>query len=143
MGKFKDFLLKEELGLGELGPRINKLFNDPNLGNQIGGAFASSDVTGSEQSPTMGYAGHSLHLPSTDLTIPSVEKTGRITVLLTKRNPVYVRLSDGTEAQFTYDEFKRIEGQPALGKTMTMIFQRHPQDITKQHSKIDKCIVVD
>lgn len=143
MGKFKDFMLKEEIGLGDLGPNIEKLVNSQDLGNQIAGAFASSDVTGSEQSPTMGYAGHSLHLPSTDLTIPSVEKSGRITVLMTKRNPIYIRLSDGTEANFTYDEFRKIEGEPALGKQMTIIFQRHPEDMSRQSSKIDKCIVRD
>jgi hypothetical protein len=143
MGKFKEFLLREEIGLGELGPRIYQTFNDPGLGNQIAGAFASSDVTGSEQSPTLGLSGHSLHLPSTDLTIPSVEKTGRITILMTNKNPIYVRLSDGTEAHFTYDEYRKIEGEPALGKNMTIIFQRHPEDVTKQTSKIDKCIVQD
>jgi len=89
----------------------------------------------------MGFSGQSLHLPSTDMTIPSVERTGRITTLLSKRNPIYVRLSDGTEAQFTYDEYKRIEGNPALGKTMTVIFQRHPEDSGRSYSKIDKAIV--
>jgi hypothetical protein len=143
MGKFKEFLLKEEIGLADLGPRVYKAFHDPNLGNQIAGAFTTTDVTGSEQSPTMGYAGHDLHLPSTDLTIPSVERTGRITVLMAKKNPIYVRLSDGTEAHFTYDEFRRIEGKPELGKVMTIIFQRHPEDSTEQRSKIDKCIVRD
>ena len=142
MGKFKDFLLKEEVGLADLGSRIYQAHQSMELGNMIGGAFASTDVTGSEQSPNLGYAGHPLHLPSTDITIPSVEKTGRITVLMTKRNPIYVRLSDGTEANFTYDEYKKIQGDPELGKTMTIIFQRHPEDLTKQHSKIDKCFVV-
>lgn len=143
MGKFKNFLINEEIGLGELGTRIDDLFNSQWFSNQIAGAYASTDVTGSEQSPTMGYSGHSLHLPSTDLTIPSVERTGRITTLLSKRNPIYIRLSDGTEAQFTYDEYKRIEGKPDIGKTMTLIFQRHPDDSGRSYSKVDKAIVRD
>jgi hypothetical protein len=143
MGKFKDYLLNEEIGLGELGTRIDHLFHSHRFGNQIAGAFASTDVTGTEQSPTLGYAGHSLHLPSTDLTIPSVEKSGRITVLEIKKNPIYIRLSDGTEAHFTYDEFKRIEGEPKLGKNMTLVFQRHPQDTMKEYSKIDRAYVRD
>jgi hypothetical protein len=143
MGKFKEYLITEELGLANLGARIDDLFHNQWLANAINGAFVSSDVSGSEQSPTMGFAGHSLHLPSTDLTIPSVEKTGRITILHLKKNPIYIRLSDGTEAYFTYDEYKRIEGTPELGKTMTIIFQRHPQDFTQQYSKIDKAIVRD
>jgi len=143
MGKFKEFLLTEEIGLGDLGQRIDSLMNSQKFGNQIGGAFASTDVTGSEMGPTMGFAGHSLWLPSTDLTVPSVERTGRITTLLLKRNPIYVRLSDGTEANFSYEEYRRIEGSPALGKTMTLIFQRHPEDQTSGYSKIDKAIVRD
>lgn len=141
MGKFKEFLLNEQIGLGDLGTRIDHMMNGQWLGNQIGGAFASTDVTGSEGSPTMGYAGHSLHLPSTDLTVPSVEKTGRITTLLLKKNPIYIRLSDGTEANFSYEEYRRIQGKPELGKTMTLIFQRHPEDRTSGYSKIDKAIV--
>lgn len=143
MGKFKEFLLNEEIGLADLGSRIDQLFHSHEFGNQIQGALASTDVTGSEQSPTMGYSGHSLHLPSTDLTVPSVTRTGRITTLLLKKNPIYVRLSDGTEASFTYDEYRRIEGNPGVGKTMTITFQRHPEDQTRMYSKIDKAIVTD
>lgn len=143
MGKFKEFMITEEIGLGQLGTRIDNLFHNQQFGNQINGAFASTDVTGTEQSPTMGYAGHSLHLPSTDLTIPSVVKQGRITCLMLKKNPIYIRLSDGTEVNFTYDEYKRIDGKPELGKTMTLIFQRHPEDRARMYSKIDKAIVND
>jgi hypothetical protein len=84
-----------------------------------------------------------MNLPTTDVTIPSVERTGRITSLITKRNPIYIRLSDGTEAHFSYDEYRRIDGKPELGKTMTVIFQRHPEDRMQQASKIDKAIVRD
>jgi hypothetical protein len=143
MGKFKEFLLTEEIGLADLGSRIDQLFHSQTFGNQLQGALVSTDVTGSEQSPTMGYAGHSLHLPSTDLTVPSATRTGRITTLLIKKNPIYIRLSDGTEANFTYDEYRRIEGNPGLGKTMTITFQRHPEDQSRMYSKIDKAIVTD
>ena len=140
MGKFKDFILNEEIGLGNLGSRIDSLFHSHQFGNQIDGAFASTDVTGSAQSPN---TSQSLYLPATDLTIPSVTKQGRITILQTKRNPIYVRLSDGTEAHFTYDEFQRIQGTPDIGKTMTLIFQRHPEDRMREYSKVDSAIVTD
>jgi hypothetical protein len=143
MGEFKEFLVFEQIGLGQLGPKIDALFNDRDFGNQIHGAITSSDWTGSEQSPTLGYGGHPLHLPSTDLTIPSVQRTGRITHLMLKKNPIYIRLSDGTECQFSYDEYRRIKGIPELGKTMTVVFQRHPEDFTQQHSKIDHAVVRD
>ena len=143
MGRFRDYLITEELGLGDLGNRIDTLFNSQKFGNQIGGALVSADMTGSEQSPTMGYAGHSLHLPSTDLTIPSVQKSGRITVLQTKSNPIFIKLSDGTEANFSYDEYKRIHGDPKLGSVMNITFQRHPEDRMRAYSKIDKVEVID
>ena len=140
MGNFKEFLLSEQIGLGNLGPSVDNLFNSQLLDSKIAGAFASTDVTGTEQPE----GGHSLYLPSTDLTVPSTEHTGRITTLMLKRNPIYVRLSDGTEAHFTYDEYKRIEGsKPSLGKTMTIIFQRHPSDMSQMASKVEKVIVRD
>lgn len=76
-----------------------------------------------------------------DLTIPSIERTGKIISLAEKSNPIYIRLSDGTECVFTHQEYKKIEGKPAIGKTMTVIFQRHPDDFTEQLSKIEKVII--
>lgn len=138
MGKFKEFLT-EQVGLGNLGPKLDQLFNG--MDKQIGGAFVSSDVTGSEQPDTLGSVGHPLHLASTDMTIPSVTRSGRITTLMIKKNPIFVKLSDGTEASFTYDEYQKIQGVPRLGKVMTITFQRNPQDHSRMHSKIDKAIV--
>ena len=143
MGKFKEFLLNEEVGLADLGSRIDSMFHDQRLGNQIAGAFVSTDVSGTEQPETLGSSGHPLYLPSTDMTVPSSVKEGRITTLMLKKNPIYIRLSDGTEASFTYDEYQRIQGEPALGKTMTITFQRHPEDWSRMESKIDKVIVRD
>lgn len=141
MGKFKEYILREQIGLGNLGPKISNLANSDRLGGQIAGAFNSTDFTGTEQSPTHGYAGHPLHLPSTDLTIPQTVKSGRITTLFKTKNPIYVRLSDGTEAYFTYDEYRKIKEEPKVGKLMTIIFQKSPKDQTNMQSKIDKVIV--
>lgn len=143
MGKFKNYLINEEIGLADLGPRIDRLMNSQNFGNQVQGAFVSSAFDGSGASPETGMAGHPIDMPVNDLTIPSVERTGRIIALMLKKNPIYIRLSDGTECNFTYDEYKRIQGNPALGKVMTVMFQRHPGDLGQQSSKIDKAIVRD
>tara|TARA_Y100000034_G_scaffold57774_1_gene70520 strand:- start:692 stop:1153 length:462 start_codon:yes stop_codon:yes gene_type:complete len=153
MGKFREFLINEEIGLGDLGPAIDNLYHSQWFGNQIEGAFTSMD-TGTVKQDGVGESGGSfgnqsmarsnqVGLPTTDMTVPSVTKEGRITSLILKKNPIYIRLSDGTEASFTYDEYKRIEGEPALGKVMTLIFQRHPSDSTTMHSKINKAIVRD
>lgn len=143
MGKFKDYLINEEMGLGDLGKRIDSFFNNAWLGNQINGAFVTPDVpSAAETSPQHGTGIDSIRLP-TELTIPSFERTGRITTIFLNKNPIYVRLSDGTEAHFSYDEYKRIQGKPELGKTMTIIFQRHPNDWTQNASKIERVIVRD
>jgi hypothetical protein len=143
MGKFKDYLISEGVGLGDIGPKIDQMFNSPWLGNAINGAMVSPTWSNSDSGPQLGYAGYDNAKTETDLTIPSVQRQGRITTLLLTKNPIYVRLSDGTEAHFTYDEWRKIDGEPELGKTMTIIFQRHPQDWSSQHSKIDKVIVTD
>lgn len=140
--RFRDFIIQEDVGLGDLGSKMDKVFNNPYY-NRIGGSFLSSDQSGSEMSDTATSVGHPLFLPSTDLTIPNIEKTGRIKILEYKKNPIYIELHDGTKAHFTYDEFRRIEGTPALGKVMTIIFQRHPQDRGQQFSKVERAIVID
>jgi hypothetical protein len=139
MGKFREFLINEDVGLGQLGPRIDQLVNGPGLGTQIGGALASSEWLGGSTDPTASDPQRT----GTDLTIPSVCKQGRITTLQLKKNPIYVRLSDGTEAHFSFDEYRRIKGSPEIGKVMTIIFQRHPRDASQQHSKIESATVTD
>ena len=132
MGKFKKFLI-ESVGLGDLSPRIDQLMRSPTLGGQIAGALASTDVTGSEA-----HGDSQPHLDSTDLTIPEFVRSGRITHMQRTKNPIYIRLSDGTEAHFTYDEFKRLNEEPRIGKLMTITFQRHPDDRSENASKISK-----
>lgn len=134
MGKFKQYLITEDIGLADLGPRLDRVINGPMLDGKLGGVIASAHAAA--QAPGFNKV-------DTAITIPSIERTGRITTLLLKKNPIYLRLSDGTEANFSYDEYRRIDGKPELGKTMTIIFQRHPQDHSMNHSKIDKAIVLD
>lgn len=140
MGKFKDYLINEQFGLANLGQKLGDFQKNQWLDTQIGGAFGNKDNQG--QPIWRGTGPESIEFPS-ELTIPSFERTGRITQLETKRNPILIRLSDGTEAYFTYDEYRRIKGKPAIGKTMTIVFERHPKDWTKNSSKINQIIVRD
>lgn len=141
MGKFKEFLIKENIGLGDLGMRIDQMAQNQDLDHQIKGAMLSSYWSDLDLPVADRSTRDSIPELSSDLGIPNVERTGKITHLMLKRNPIYVRLSDGTECHFSYDEYKRIQGEPAIGKTMTVIFQRHPSDNTPQHSRIEKIIV--
>ena len=102
-----------------------------------GGSYLSSDQTGTEQDPSASSDGHSLHLPSPELaTLPSVTKRSRIASVDKNRNPIIVTLTDGTQMMFTWDEFRRIQQEPISGKTMTVVFQRLPQDKTPTPSQI-------
>lgn len=144
MGKFKNFLINEEVGLADLGPNIEKLFNSQLFGNQIQGAFVSSQWNNSyTNTPWKGNDSLNNVKEPVDMKIPSTERTGKIISLTEKSNPIFIRLSDGTECMFTLQEFKKIQGKPSIGKTMTVIFQRHPDDFTKQLSKIEKAIVIE
>lgn len=141
MGKFKEFIINERVGLGDLGSQIYSKIHNQDFDNQVNGAITSmgsrikQDTQGmSEQPPDM---------PANDLVIPSVEKVGRIVILHDKKNPIYLRLSDGTEAYFTYDQFKKIKGTPKIGKTMSISFQRHPEDKMQRNSKINKAEIMD
>lgn len=142
MGDFKTFL-KEDVGLGNIGRSVDRLFSNQHFANQAG-AYVNTDYTKPSPEGYIGDPDFMPRLPATNLTIPSIQREGKISVLLAKRNPIFVKLTDGTEAHFSYDEYKRIHGsEPELGKTMRITFQRHPGDLSQTHSKIDHAEVID
>lgn len=81
-------------------------------------------------------------LPGLGLDLPVIEKKAKIEMVLDKKNPIYVQLSDGSKMFFTWDEFKRIDGKPERGKTMVVTMQRLPEDRSELPSQIMKCRVV-
>jgi len=82
-------------------------------------------------------------LPQIDLGLPSVEKKSRIVMLSDKTNPIYIQLADGSKLFFTYDEFRRIQGKPKIGKEMSLSLQRLGTDGSTSPSKITMCKVAD
>jgi hypothetical protein len=104
-----------------------------------GGAYLSSNWTNSEAPDTFSVIGRKNHLPSTDFVIPNITKTGKIEILIKNKNPIFIQLSDGSKLFFTLDEFKRIKGEPKIGKMMTVEFQRHLDDLSDIPSKIIGC----
>jgi len=83
-----------------------------------------------------------IHLPSLDLGLPSVEKKSKISILNDKINPIYMQLEDGSKLFFTYDEFKRIQGTPLIGKVMQLTMQRLGNDTSVYPSKITACRII-
>ena len=54
MAKFKEFIIKEEVGLADLGANVEKLFNSQEFGNQIIGAFVTSQWNNTKHMPWKG-----------------------------------------------------------------------------------------
>jgi hypothetical protein len=80
-------------------------------------------------------------LPQMDIDLPVIKRQAKIQIVLSKKNPIYVQLQDGSKLFFTHDEFRRIKGKPEKGKTMIFSLQRLPNDITNSPSQISQCEV--
>lgn len=79
-------------------------------------------------------------LPNLNLDLPSVERKATIDMILDKKNPIYVQLSDGTQLFFSFEEYKKVK--PVVGKTMVLTLQRSPNDKSNNPSKITSCKVI-
>jgi len=98
--------------------------------------YLPSDFTGSEAAPH--FDGRPPFLSSLDVILPSVKKTAEIRILERNKNPIFIMLSDGTKLYLTWNEFKRISGpKPEVGRKLTVIFQRNPDDKSDTPSKIN------
>lgn len=75
-------------------------------------------------------------LPAIDIELPTVTKIAQIRYIDDKKNPIFVHLSDGTKLYIPYDAYRRINGEPMVGKTMTIVFRRRADDKNGNHSKV-------
>lgn len=127
--RFRDFIEQNTIG-----------YHNDGAGSGFspsGGAYLSTSMTGSKASETQDFSGHPPDMPGTDLQLPTVKRTGRIDVVEKKKNPIYIRMQDGTQLFFTWDEYKRIKGkEPERGDIMSVLFQRLPGDQSKEASQI-------
>lgn len=81
-------------------------------------------------------------LPNMSLDLPETEKKSKISLIILKRNPIYVQLSDGTKLYFTHSEFRRINPQPEVGKIMAVKMLRLASDNGTYPSQITNCQVL-
>lgn len=81
-------------------------------------------------------------LPNLQLDLPQIQKKATIDMVMDKKNPIYVQLSDGSQLFFSFDEFRKIKEQPQRGKTMILTMQRLPNDTSEVPSKITHCQVI-
>lgn len=80
-------------------------------------------------------------VPKVDLDLPTVGGRGKITTLIINKNPIMVRLDNGSTLFFSVDEFRRIKGKPAVGRVMSYSMLRLPHDGSAVPSKIQSCEV--
>ncbi len=108
-------------------------FNDYPLG-----VVMPNTAFGATTGPSPAYNGSPIapHQTDFDLGMPTVTKTAQIQQLDDKRNPISMYLSDGTRLFLPYDAFKKIKGEPRVGKTVSVVFQRRPDDQTATPSQI-------
>jgi hypothetical protein len=113
------------------------------------GSMLQATWTGSQASDTMGLAGHPLNLPDIDIALPpegtvtpELKKTGIVKEFIFNKDPITVILNDGTVLYFTYDEYKRIQGDLPLVPKLTRLeisFQTLPTSLSSIPSKINFC----
>ncbi len=80
-------------------------------------------------------------MPRLELGLPATTKTGKIALMIKDKNPILVQLDDGTQLYFNIDQFRRIAGTPAIGRTMNVVFQREGSDRSNMPSVISSCQV--
>jgi hypothetical protein len=102
------------------------------------GAVPSINTSQSADMPMRsgGWDGSNLTGMSFDLALPAVNKTAKIEYMNTKTNPILIYLSDGSRLYIPYDSFKRIKGEPRVGKMMMVSMQRRGDDASKTPSQI-------
>ena len=130
MGGFKQFL--------ESGNTLGYHNDGPGGAFQPGGGgYLGSDQTGQEKGDTQQLQGHPPHLYNTDVMVPTVTKEGKITGIKYRQSPIVIELNGSPTLYVTLDEFNRIKKHNNMqsehwdrfiGKTMKVVFQRHPGD---------------
>lgn len=74
-----------------------------------------------------------------DLQLPTVTKESVIRHINDKINPIIVLLADGTRLFFPVDAFRRIKGEPRIGKTMQVVLLRRTDDGSEAPSQVQSC----
>jgi hypothetical protein len=83
-----------------------------------------------------GFVGTNHHHQQLDIGLPTTSKTSKICILKDKQNPILMALEDGTRLYLPYDSFKRITGEPELGRMVTIVMQRRIDDNSATPSQI-------
>jgi hypothetical protein len=136
--RFREFVKLKEQEIMGLSTPISLQIPTPVFG-------ALPAVVSGSQSADMplrsgGWDGSNLNNLQADLALPMTVKTGKITHINDKVNPILMYISDpkkgGSIMHIPYDDFKRISGEPRVGKSIVIVFQRRTDDRSNSYSKV-------
>lgn len=77
-----------------------------------------------------------------ELDLPLLKKEGVIQIVIENKNPIYIQLSNNTKLFLTYEQYRRLNKKPMVGKKMIVWFQRNPDDHSQTTSQVHHCEVV-
>lgn len=116
--------------------RIHNAFSQNTTGTH--NDFATATLLPSTWTGTEDLGTHSYGVPGVDLEIPSVTRKSKIRFMNDKKDPIEVRLMDGTAIYMTLDEFNRVNSRTKLevGREIKVTFQRREGDGSPDPSKV-------
>lgn len=72
---------------------------------------------------------------------PGMQQPGQSTLDGTNKNIVHISLENGLNLFMSRDEFKRIAGEPRVGKMATVVLQRRTDDTSRLPSQVQSFTV--
>jgi len=76
-----------------------------------------------------------------EFNVPHITKKGHILNIEYNKNPIRIKISDGTQLFLHIDDYKRLNKEPKKGDNISIEFQRNPEDISENPSKINKIFI--
>lgn len=121
------------------GPIGTHIPNSPGIFGALTSQWTGSQP-GELPSWQAGYFDSNLSHNNFDLGLPNTERSGIITFIDKKRNPIIITYRNPQHHMDTiyipYDDFKRIQPEPDVGRSMTVVYQRRKDDPSKAPSRI-------
>lgn len=116
--------------------RIHNAFSQNTAGTH--NDFATSKLLPSTWTGTEDMGSYPHGAPGVDLEIPSAIRRSRIRSVNDRKDPIEVRLMDGTLIYLSLDEFKRVNSRTKLevGREISVTFQRREGDGSPDPSKV-------
>lgn len=116
--------------------RIHNAFSQNTVGTH--NDFATSKLLSSTWTGTEDLGTHPRVAPGVDLELPGATRKSKIKSVNDRKNPIEVRLMDGTAIYLSLDEFNRVNSRTKLevGREIRVTFQRREEDGSPDPSQV-------